>query len=220
MHFTWYGHAAFLIETQGLRIIFDPYRSPESGGYLPIEEPADLVIVSHDDQIYHSYSGQIVPPFELVKALELPPGGKVFKGIRFETVHAFETPERLPDEEVTIIHFHSEAMHVVYLGDLGHGLTDEEVAPLRGADIVLIPAGSTPTIAYPEIPPLLEAIGPRLVLPMHYKTRKINLNIKPLPRFLEALPNDPVLRPGTSSFEVTRSTLPEMRTNLVLEYCR
>ena len=66
MRFTWYGHAAFLIETQGLRIIFDPYRSPESGGYLPIDEPADLVIVSHDDQIYHSYSGQIPPPFQLV----------------------------------------------------------------------------------------------------------------------------------------------------------
>ena len=34
MRITWYGHAAFLIETQGLRIILDPYRSPDSGGYL------------------------------------------------------------------------------------------------------------------------------------------------------------------------------------------
>ncbi len=47
MRITWYGHAAFLIETQGLRIILDPYRSPDSGGYLPIYEPADLVVVSH-----------------------------------------------------------------------------------------------------------------------------------------------------------------------------
>ena len=85
-------------------------------------------------------------------------------------MHAFETPERRPEQEVTITHFRSEDMHVVYLGDLGHALTEDEVAPLRGADIVLIPAGSTPTIAYPDIPPLLDAIGPRLVLPMHYKT--------------------------------------------------
>jgi len=48
MRITWYGHAAFLIETQGLRIILDPYRSPDSGGYLPIDEPAGLVVVSHD----------------------------------------------------------------------------------------------------------------------------------------------------------------------------
>ena len=36
MRITWYGHAAFLIETQGLRIILDPYRSPDCGGYEPI----------------------------------------------------------------------------------------------------------------------------------------------------------------------------------------
>ncbi len=220
MRFTWYGHAAFLIETQSLRVILDPYRSPESGGYLPIHERADLVIVSHENDIYHSHIGQIIPPFQLVKALELPPGGEVIKGIRFETVHVFESPERLPDDEVTIVHFRSESIHVVYLGDLGHGLTEDEVSPLRGADIVLVPAGSTPTIAYAEIPPLLDAISPRLVLPMHYKTSKINLSIQPLSRFLEALANDPVIRPGTSSFEVTRATLPQSRTNLVLDHCR
>ena len=57
---------------------------------------------------------------------------------------------------------------------------------MRGADIVLIPAGGPPTIDYPDIPPLLDAIGPRLVVPMHFKTRKINLNIKPVIKFLEA----------------------------------
>ena len=161
MRITWYGHAAFLIETQGLRIILDPYRSPDSGGYLPIDEPADLVIVSHEEDVYHSHVGQIVPPFQLVKALELPEGGEVIKGIRFETVHVYEHADRKPEEKVTIIHFRSEDMHVVFLGDLGHPLTEAEVAPLRGADIVLIPAGGPPTIDYPDIPLLLDMIGPR-----------------------------------------------------------
>ena len=76
MRITWYGHAAFLIETQGLRIILDPYRSPDSGGYEPIDEPADLVVVSHENDRYHSHLGQIVPPFEVVRALELPPEGR------------------------------------------------------------------------------------------------------------------------------------------------
>ena len=108
MRITWYGHAAFLIETQGLRIILDPYRSPDSGGYEPIAEPADLVVVSHENDRYHSHLGQIVPPFEVVRALELPPEGKVFRGIRFESVHVFETAERLPEDEVTIVHFRAE----------------------------------------------------------------------------------------------------------------
>jgi L-ascorbate metabolism protein UlaG (beta-lactamase superfamily) len=220
MRIHWYGHAAFLFETQSLRIIFDPYRSPDSGGYLPIDEGADLVVVSHEDDVYHSYLGQIVPPFDIVKALELPEGGEVIKGIRFETVHVFETPERKPDEEVTIIHFRTEDMHIVNLGDLGHPLTETEVAPLRGADIVLFPAGGTPTIDFPEIPPLLDAIRPKLVIPMHFKTRKINLNIKPVVRFIEALPGDLVKRTGLSTFEVSRDTLPETREIVVLDYSR
>ena len=220
MRITWYGHAAFLIETQGLRIILDPYRSPDSGGYLPIDEPADLVIVSHEEDVYHSHVGQIVPPFQLVKALELPEGGSVIKGIRFETVHVFEHADRKPEEKVTIVHFRSEDMHLAFLGDLGHSLTEAEVAPLRGAEIVLIPAGGPPTIDYPEIPPLLDAIGPRLVVPMHFKTRKINLNIKPVIKFLEALPDDPAVRTGSTWLEVSRDTLPQRRTNVVLDYAR
>ena len=220
MRITWYGHAAFLIETQGLRIILDPYRSPDSGGYLPIDEPADLVIVSHEEDVYHSHVGQIVPPFQLVKALEMPEGGEVIKGIRFETVHVYEHADRKPEEKVTIIHFRSEDMHLVFLGDLGHSLTEEEVAPLRGADIVLIPAGGPPTIDYPDIPPLIDAIGPRLVVPMHFKTRKINLNIKPVIKFLEAMPGEPVMRTGSTSIEVSRETLPEQRTIFVLDYAR
>jgi L-ascorbate metabolism protein UlaG (beta-lactamase superfamily) len=182
MRITWYGHAAFLIETNGLRIILDPYRSPDSGGYLPIDEPADLVVVSHENDRYHSHLGQIVPPFQVVKALELPEGGAVIRGIRFETVRVFETPERKPEDEVTIVHFRTEGMHLVFLGDLGHALNENELAPIRGAQIVLAPAGGPPTIDFPEIPSLLKAIGPKLVLPMHYKTPKINLNIQPLER--------------------------------------
>ena len=220
MRITWYGHAAFLVETSGLRIILDPFRSPDSGGYEPIAEPADLVIVSHENDRYHSHLGQIVRPFEVVRALELPPDGAVVRGIRFEAVHVFESPERLPEDEVTIVHFRSEDLQVVFLGDLGHPLTEEELAPLRGADVILAAAGGPPTIDFPDIPPLLNAIGPRVVLPMHYKTPRINLNIQPLERFLEVLPNDAVVRPGTSSIEISRDTLPPERTIIVLEHAR
>lgn len=220
MQFTWYGHAAFLVETQGLRIILDPYRSPDSGGYEPIAEPADLVIVSHENDRYHSHLDQIVPPFETIRALEIPPEGQVFQGIRFQAIHVFETPERLPEDEVTIVHFRSEGLHFVFLGDLGHPLTEAELAPLRGAEIVLAAAGGPPTIDYPEIPSLLDAIGPRVVIPMHFKTPKINLNIQPLERFLLALPRDPIVRSGTTSVEISPESLPEKRTIVVLEHAR
>ena len=160
MRITWYGHAAFLIETRGMRIILDPYRSPDCGGYEPVAEPADLVIVSHENDRYHSHLGQIVRPFETIRALELPSGGAEFRGVEIGAVRVFETPERRPGDEVAIVHLRSEGLHVVFLGDLGHALTEPELAPLRGADVVLAPAGGPPTIDFPEIPGLLAAIGP------------------------------------------------------------
>jgi len=202
MIITWYGHAAFLIEAQGLRIILDPYRSPDCGGYEPINEPADIVAVSHENDRYHSHLGQIVPPFEVVRALDLPSSGQVVKGVRFESIHVFETPEKLAEDEVTIMHFRAEGLHVVHLGDLGHALTEEEVAPLRGADILLASAGGPPTIDFPLIPAMIEAIAPRLIVPMHYLTPKINLVIQPVERFLEVLTEWIVDRPGSSSFEI------------------
>jgi L-ascorbate metabolism protein UlaG (beta-lactamase superfamily) len=220
MRITWYGHAAFLIETSGLRVILDPYRSPDSGGYEPIAEPADVVVVSHENDRYHSHLGQIVPPFEVVRALEVPPEGATVRGLRVEAVHVFENAERLPEDEVTIIHFRSEGMHLVFLGDLGHALTEAELAPLRGAEIVLAAAGGPPTIDFPEIPGLIDAIGPRLVIPMHYKTPGINLNIQPVERFLDVLPGLPVDRPASSHLEVERETLPRERRIVVLQHAR
>jgi hypothetical protein len=144
----------------------------------------------------------------------------VIHGIRFQAIHVFETPERKPEDEVTIVHFHAEGMHLVFLGDLGHPLTEAELAPLRGAEILLAAAGGPPTIDFPDIPPLLDAIGPRLVLPMRYKTPKINLAIQPVERLLEVLPNDPVVRTGSPTLDVTRSALAERRTIIVFDHAR
>jgi L-ascorbate metabolism protein UlaG (beta-lactamase superfamily) len=195
IHF--YGHAAFLIQTGGLRIILDPFRSPDSGGYAPIDEPADLVCVSHENDRYHSHLGQIRPPFEVVEGLKLGADGRIFHGIDFQAIRVFESPERREDDEVTILHFRAEGLHIVFLGDLGHALEEHEVRPIQGADVVLIPAGGPPTIDFPLIPQLIEQIQPRILVPMHYKTPGINLNIAAVERFFASLPNWPVEdRPG------------------------
>jgi hypothetical protein len=67
---------------------------------------------------------------------------------------------------------------------------------------------------------LIDAIGPRLVLPMHYKTSKINLDIQPVEQFLKVLPDRALQRPGLSSIEITRASLPVERTIVVLDHAR
>ena len=220
MRITWYGHAAFRIETGGLSIILDPYRSPDCGGYEPVGDAADVVVVSHENDRYHSHLGQIRPPFQVIRGLEVPPEGRSCGGITFQFERVFESPERLPEDEVTIIHFRAEGLHVVSLGDLGHTLSAEELAPFNGADVVLVAAGGPPTIALMDIPPLLDAIEARWVVPMHYKTPKIDLNIQPIERFLELFPTTEVDRPGRCWFEATASELPDSMRILILEHAR
>jgi len=221
MRITWYGHAAFLIESEGRRIILDPFRSPDSGGYEPIDEPADLVVVSHENDRYHSHTGQIRPPFQRINALEFPPEGLEAQGIHFQAIRVFESPERKPEDEVTIVHFRLEGIHVVFLGDLGHELSDSELSRIRGAEVILAATGGPPTIEIDALIHLLGQVGPRVILPMHYKTPRINLNIQPIEAFLEALPEGTVVvRPGENSLEVTLDRLPSRRTVVVLEHAR
>lgn len=220
MHITWYGHAAFLIETGETRIILDPYRSPDCGGYAPVDDTADLVVVSHENDRYHSHLRQIRPPFEVIRALELPPEGATFRGVEIRGIPVYETPEKLPGDEVAIILLRAEGLRVAFLGDLGHLLSPEELEPLRGSEIVLAAAGGPPTLDFPDLPPLIEAIGPRIMIPMHYKTPKIDLAIQPLERFLEAFPGWRVERPGGSRVEVAPAALPDPRAIVCLDYAR
>jgi L-ascorbate metabolism protein UlaG (beta-lactamase superfamily) len=220
MQIHWYGHAAFLIVAEGRRIILDPYRSPDSGGYKPIAEPADVVVVSHENDRYHSHLGQIIPPFEVVRALEIPDGGLETAGIRFEAIRVFESPEKREGDEVAIVHFRAEGLHLVFLGDLGHALDESERQPIRGADVVLVPAGGPPTIDFPLIAPLLEAIDPRIVVPMHYKTPRINLKIQPVERFFEALAGWPVDRLDHPTLELGKGPLSGSRRVVSLVHSR
>jgi L-ascorbate metabolism protein UlaG (beta-lactamase superfamily) len=152
--------------------------------------------------------------------LEIGTDGQEARGVRFHAIRVFETAHKEAEDEVTILHFRSEGLHVVHLGDLGHSLSEQEVAPLRGADVLFASAGGPPTIDYPEIPPLIDAIDPRIIVPMHYKTPRINLNIQPVERFFEVLPEWPVERANSASFEVNRNALPASRRVVWLDHAR
>ena len=122
---------------------------------------------------------------------------------------------------MTIVHFRVEGLRVVFLGDLGHALTDEEVGPIRGADVVLAAAGGPPTIDFPELVGLTEAIGPRVVIPMHYKVEgKIDLPIRPVGDFLAAMAGWPVVSVDGSTVDLTRETMPAGRTIISLRPAR
>jgi L-ascorbate metabolism protein UlaG (beta-lactamase superfamily) len=223
MRITWFGHAAVLVEMQGTRIVMDPYRAPDCGGYAPIDVAADLVVCSHENDKYHSHTGQIRGGFEIIRGLEIPAEGIERRGIHLSAVTVYETLDRLRGDEVTIIVLESQGMKVVHLGDLGHPLEASERAPLEGAHVVIVPAGGNPTIGLDVVGRELERLRPRIVIPVHYLIPgKIDLRIRPVSEFLRAVAwlGWPVEHPGTSQIDVSLATLPEQPRIVVLEPAR
>jgi len=93
---TWLGHAAFLLQTDTLRVLLDPYRAPDVGAYLPIDTPADIVLVSHLNPKYHSHWGAASGSPARLNGLDLAdaPEGVEARGVRFRAVRVWESAAR------------------------------------------------------------------------------------------------------------------------------
>ena len=85
-------------------------------------------------------------------------------------------------------------------------------------DVLLIPVGGTFTINATQAAEVISLIEPRLVIPMHYKTESVQLEIDPLDRFartmgLKEIKSQPKLN-------ISKSGLPEETQVVVLERAR
>jgi L-ascorbate metabolism protein UlaG (beta-lactamase superfamily) len=106
------------------------------------------------------------------------------------------------------------------LGDLGHRLDPVGCQFLEDCDILLALAGGPPTIALPDLRELIKAVRPHLVIPMHYKTPKVNLNLLSLEEFLMTFTDFPIENVESSSLAVTRAILPKQVTLCTLQHAR
>jgi L-ascorbate metabolism protein UlaG (beta-lactamase superfamily) len=214
---TWYGHAAFLVETGGLRIILDPF-SPSSG-YDPIDEPADILAMSQDDDRFHSHAESVQghPTVLIGKAMTAEP--VVVKGIPFRAVPVWEDAQRTRNRHGMIL-FEAEGLRVTHMGDLGHALNATELQAIAGTDVLLALAGGRHTVALDDLAAIIEAVKPRLVIPMHYQTGKVKLDILTLDAFLPYYPADMVEYRPETWLEVTPASLPPSTRIVVLKHAR
>lgn len=217
---TWFGHAAFLLETDVVRVMLDPYRTPDVGGYAPINAPADIVLVSHLNPKYHSHwEAALGDPLHL-NGLDFAgtPGGIEAHGVHFQAVAVWESPER--EAPISMPYFTLGGISVCHSGDLGHALTADEAAPIRGVDVFLAVAGGPPTIPIPDLKAAIDLIQPRIVIPMHYQTGKINLNLRPVDDLLALFDPAQIMHHPSPTLEVSPETLPAPTQVVVLPSAR
>ncbi|MBV8591389.1 MAG: MBL fold metallo-hydrolase [Acetobacteraceae bacterium] len=215
MKITFYAHASFRLEADGLVVITDPY-TPAKSGFDPIEESADIVIMSSATDEFHSGPSHVKGEPIVINALELPPEGTEVRGIPIRSFPAYESKTfdyqsefgRDPDANA-LYHFTLGGLRVLHMGDIGNPVAPEHLDALRGqVDVLLALTGEHATIALDDLDEAIKAIGPRVIIPMHYFSPRGVLKIEPVDRFLERFPPESITRVGGPELELTPESLP------------
>lgn len=218
MRLTYFGHSSFLLQAaDGTSVIFDPYRHGCFDGavkYGPIEETADVVVASHTHDDHGATDTIPGSPQVFVHPVAEKVGAVRITGI--EVAHDEAGGEKRGRN--TMVLCDDGDIRLAHLGDLGHTLDAAAVEALGRVDVLLIPVGGFFTIDHDEAAKVVESLDPRVVVPMHYKTDKVDFPIAGVELFLKTQAN--IERRSESTLEVASITLPAERTTIVLEHAR
>ena len=213
MKIKFYAHASFRLEADGLAVITDPYTpGPQNSGFDPIDEPADIVIMSSATDPFHSDPSHVRGDPTVVNALELPPEGAEVRGLHIRPFPAMESMTfdfgRDPDANALYL-FTLGGLRVLHMGDIGNPVPQEHLDALQGqVEVLFALAGAHATIALDDLDAAIYAISPRVVIPMHYYSPRGVLDIEPVDTFLERYPADSVTRVGGPQLELRAESLP------------
>ncbi|PLV57517.1 MBL fold metallo-hydrolase [Thermotoga sp. SG1] len=179
MKITWFGHACFSLEIEGITIVTDPF--DESVGYPIPNVTANVVTESHqhfDHNAHHLVKGN----FRLINS----PGSYTVDGVKIKGIETFHDSShgRERGKNIAFV-FEGEGLRVCHLGDLGHVLTPSQVKEIGEVDVLLVPVGGTYTIGPREAKEVSGLLEAKFIIPMHYKTKYLKFNLLPVDEFLK-----------------------------------
>lgn len=210
MKIRYLGHSCFAITSDaGTKVITDPY-TPVSGlTYGDIKESADIVTITHD-HFDHNNAAAIKGNPEIVrKTVRIK--GMEFRGI---PCHHDDAGGKSRGNN-TIFCFEIDGIRLCHLGDLGHRLSDKQLAEMGSVDVLFIPVGGYFTIDAKQATEVCSQIKPKIIIPMHFKTEKDFTVLTPVADFVRGKSN--VRRPDSSEMELAKGQLPPTTEIVVLK---
>ena len=177
----YFGHSCFKIRDDERSIVFDPF------GKIGYELPmlvADYCVCSHEH--YDHYAFDRVAGAVLVtdkNAAEFP----FLRAV--ETRHD-ECGGRKRGKNAVFVYRSSDGLTFCHMGDIGEPITDELAEKIGKIDVLAIPVGGNYTIDAEEALRYVEKLKPKTVIPMHYKTRRSNVDIDGKEKFLALFGGD------------------------------
>lgn len=208
MEIIWFGHSCFKLKGKKVSVVCDPY--DEKIGIKPAKKlEADIVTVSH--QHYDHNNIKIVggSPFIIDG-----PGEFEIKEVSIFGIPSFHDKKQGQERgKNTIFLIEMEGVRICHLGDLGHLLSEEELEQLDGVDVLLIPVGGIYTISSKEAVELISEIEPKIVIPMHYRFGKLNLDIEGIENFCK---ESGAKEEFIEKLSLNKNTLPQEGGEIVL----
>jgi L-ascorbate metabolism protein UlaG (beta-lactamase superfamily) len=180
----WIGHASFLITSRdGTRVLTDPY--DDSIGYRVPREAVNVVTVSHDHFDHGNYRAVPGNP-EVLK----DSGSKEVRGIHFNGIRtSHDEAGGTKRGRNLVFTMEIDGIHLAHMGDLGHVLDGTQVSQAGKVDVLLLPVGGVYTVDSREAWQVVEQLGPRIIIPMHFKTPQLKFELDPVDRFLRGKKN-------------------------------
>jgi L-ascorbate metabolism protein UlaG (beta-lactamase superfamily) len=163
----YYGHSSFGIsDSDGTKIVTDPY-SPDLGYTFPSNVSTKLLTISHD-HFDHNYPDALQKYDQLINAST----GRFRSGdIKVEGILSYHDQAEGNDRGTnTIYTYEINNIRICHLGDLGHELSQKQIASFGNIDVLMIPVGGFFTLNSDEAVKVVKSIDPKVVIPMHYET--------------------------------------------------
>ena len=212
MKIKWLGHSSFMITSDtGIKIITDPYVTGGSVNYGEIRESADIVTVSHDHFDHNNVVAVRGNPEVVKEVVKLEIKGIAIRGI--PSYHD-ETGGTKRGKNI-IFCFEVDGTRVCHLGDLGHLLSDKQIAEIGTVDILIVPVGGYYTIDGRVATQVCNQLQPKVIIPMHWNYKWSFSEIASVDEFLQGKKD--VSRLDTSEVEFKQGKLPASTQIIVLK---
>ena len=164
MKLRYYGHACFALRlADGTALVIDPF--DPSVPYLVCDAACDAALLTHG-HFDHNYTKALTGDFQTIDA----PGEYNIGGAKITAIPCFHDNEGGAKRGKNLIYrIDADGLSIAHLGDLGHLPNDEQLAALKGLDVLLIPIGGFYTLDTPEAEEVISLVKPRCAVAMHYR---------------------------------------------------
>ncbi|MFQ6014965.1 MAG: MBL fold metallo-hydrolase [Anaerolineae bacterium] len=209
MEITWYGHACFRLRGREGTVITDPYQN--ASGYTLPRVRADIIAITNSHPNHSRRRGIRGQPL-IVNG----PGEYEIRGIFITGIATYPKKKGGVQDRNTVYLFEFGNLTVCHLGDLAQVPNQSQVEDLSDVDVLLIPVGGRCTITASQAAEVISLLEPRIVIPMHYRTKACKIPLDAVSKFLKEMGLKDL--PPQESLKVTKSSLPEETQVVILEY--